>query len=727
MKIRTKLLINSSVVIVTLIVVLLITVAWSINKGIERQTNDLSGSLIDQAKASGMANTKVLNVILGSMEEELLTQVNVICDNNVLKRNFISGQNDALERYLLAGYADTAGVDIAVFFGSHGNFAASYPDRISFEYMNRSFKQLPFIDSFQKYLDNDNIEEAQPWTGFIDVSAETAAYWGLDGEKAANGGILSAAAGLILNEYKDEVLGYIVVGKFFNAYQLPFAKFYDITAATSAVYRQTQALASGGFFDTSKENLESLAISEDIYQKVIEKKDWVFERLTLNGKTYLATLFPLFDSQGVPIGAYLVAEDLNVINEVEKNLAEEGYKLGRNVLYRVSLVGVLAIISAVILMSLFSARLTRPIRQAVDLATEIADGKLHQENFPSGSFEMAQLGQALKTMTKNLMRHDKKITESHTSIALKVKVQNEIFDMIGESSNEVATISEKFSESTEYLSEKLTRQAMALEDIGNMISSIDIQSTANAQNANQAIDITSEALTSAEKGNAKMGEMVIAMGDIQDASQEILKILDVLRDIAEQTNLLALNATIEAARAGEAGKGFAVVAQEIKDLAQRSSASVKETSELLKNSENSVANGSEIATETARFLDMIVDGISKVTELTEQISKASDTQAKSINQAKTELDVINQDTHQMKANSEETAQKAKDLSSMAAQLVTQLKLKLQETEDLIDDTMVDMSDNTDDSQWTEKSAFYSGTLSPNGLSDVVNITHTHNG
>lgn len=706
MKIRTKLLINSSVVIVALIIVLLITVAWSINKGVKRQVNSLNTRLMDTSKSRGMANAKVLKVILGVLEEELITQVNDICGKSVLKRNFSSGQDEALKQYLLANYSNAADVDVGVFFGYQGNFAAAYPDRVSFEFMNRSFKQFAFMDTFQNYLDNDTIEEARPWTGFIDVSPETAADWGMDEQKAANGGILFAAAGLIPNDYKDEVLGYVILGKFFNAYHSPFQKFGDITEAASAVYRGTRALASNGFFDASKENLDSLAIPNDIYQQIVAKKDWIFNSLQLNGKTYLATLSPLLDSRGIPIGAFLVAEDHNVITEAGNNLASEGGKLGRSVFYRVSLVGILAIVSAVILMSVFSVRLTKPIRQAVDLATEIAHGKLNRREDLSGSFEMAQLDRALKIMTKNIIRHNKEISESHKSISLKVKVQNEILDMVGESSDEVATSSEKFSDSAEYLAQKLTHQSTSLEKIGNMISSIDTQSMTNAQHANRAIEITAEALVSAESGNAKMREMVTAMGEIKDSSQEILKILDVLRDIAEQTNLLALNATIEAASAGEAGKGFAVVAQEVKNLAQRSSASVKETAELLKNSAINVENGSEIASETAKFLDMIVDSISKVTQLTEQISEASDTQAKSINQAKTGLDRINQDTHQMKVNSEETAQNAKKLSDIAKQLANQLRLKLQETEELESATEIDLSNNLDGKEWTDRSDLY---------------------
>ena len=94
-----------------------------------------------------------------------------------------------------------------------------------------------------------------------------------------------------------------------------------------------------------------------------------------------------------------------------------------------------------------------------------------------------------------------------------------------------------------------------------------------------------------------------AVDELGRWSEEVGKIVEVIQDITDETNLLALNAAIIAAQAGEQGKAFAVVAEEIRGLAERTSSSTKEISDLVKAVEKSVADVDESMRKSLRSVE----------------------------------------------------------------------------------------------------------------------------
>ncbi len=200
------------------------------------------------------------------------------------------------------------------------------------------------------------------------------------------------------------------------------------------------------------------------------------------------------------------------------------------------------------------------------------------------------------------------------------------------------------------------------------MSEMAAQVRSSAENANQANSLSQNSKTAAEKGNRQMQEMVAAMGKINDAGQNISKIIKVIDEIAFQTNLLALNAAVEAARAGQHGKGFAVVAEEVRNLASRSAKAAEETAQLIEGSVELTGEGTQIAEQTAAALSGITDSVKQVSQLLEEIATASNEQAEGIAQVSEGLGQIDQVTQQNTASAEESAAASEELSGQAEQL-----------------------------------------------------------
>jgi methyl-accepting chemotaxis protein len=190
----------------------------------------------------------------------------------------------------------------------------------------------------------------------------------------------------------------------------------------------------------------------------------------------------------------------------------------------------------------------------------------------------------------------------------------------------------------------------------------------NADNAQQANTLASEAKKAAGEGTQAMNRMSSAIKDIQKSSDETAKIIKVIDEIAFQTNLLALNAAVEAARAGEAGKGFAVVAEEVRNLAMRSAEAAKNTANMIEESVKNAKNGVDIATEVGKVLEEIVQRIGKTTDLVSEIAAASSEQAQGIDQVNTAVAQMDKVTQQNAANAEESASASEELSAQAEQM-----------------------------------------------------------
>ena len=242
---------------------------------------------------------------------------------------------------------------------------------------------------------------------------------------------------------------------------------------------------------------------------------------------------------------------------------------------------------------------------------------------------------------------------------------SETVSEITASAKEVANAAAEISTSTTDLSQRTEEQAAGLEETSASMEEIGATVRKNAENAQQANQLTAGAREVADRGGAVVASTVDAMSRIEDSSRKIADIIGVIDEIARQTNLLALNAAVEAARAGDAGRGFAVVASEVRSLAQRSSQAAKDIKDLITSSSAQVKDGVDLVNRTGASLNEIVASIKSVADIVADIAMASNEQATGIDQVNKALTQMDEVTQQNSALVEENAATAKTLEGQA--------------------------------------------------------------
>ncbi|MFA9463640.1 MAG: methyl-accepting chemotaxis protein [Velocimicrobium sp.] len=246
---------------------------------------------------------------------------------------------------------------------------------------------------------------------------------------------------------------------------------------------------------------------------------------------------------------------------------------------------------------------------------------------------------------------------------------NDVLTKIDISSETVASKSNNMYESARHLSDGTQDQSSAIEELTASIEEITDQVTNNASSAWNAKDKVMDMEKTVIQNNDKMKELLLAMDDIKNTSNEIVNIINTIENIAGQTNLLSLNASIEAARAGEMGKGFAVVANEIGNLANQSVEAVKVTARLIDNTIQAVERGAALADDTAKVSNSLAAVTNEITKIMDYISDGSQSQSELLKQFSSAVEQI---AMVVDTNSTTAAQSA-DVSNLLKQEADHLK------------------------------------------------------
>ncbi len=245
---------------------------------------------------------------------------------------------------------------------------------------------------------------------------------------------------------------------------------------------------------------------------------------------------------------------------------------------------------------------------------------------------------------------------------------NEITNGLALASNQVSEASYHLESASQKLAEGTTEQAASIQEVSATLEETSSMVHKNNENTDQAAILARSAKDSAYKSYQEMDRMMDSMNEIKSSSSEISKIIKVIDEIAFQTNILALNAAVEAARAGEAGKGFAVVAEEVRNLAQRSTQSAKDTTELIEKNIHLSEQGAELAQDVYESISGIDSQAKKVSELLDEISVATNEQALGVAQIHKAISQMEQVMQSSAQTAEQTASASQELFAQTASM-----------------------------------------------------------
>ncbi|MFO1200529.1 MAG: methyl-accepting chemotaxis protein [Burkholderiaceae bacterium] len=313
----------------------------------------------------------------------------------------------------------------------------------------------------------------------------------------------------------------------------------------------------------------------------------------------------------------------------------------------------LALTAAALVVGLIATWLTvrlivGPLRAAVAIARDIADGRLRDDVRDPGRDETGQVLQALHEVVTRL---------------------SSLIGDIRRSACHIDTAAAEISSGNNDLASRTERTASSLQSTSSSIAQLAQTLQASAQTTTRARELAADAARVARQGGSDVDAMIGTMDAIGAQARRIAEIIGTIDAIAFQTNILALNAAVEAARAGEQGRGFAVVASEVRGLAQRSADAAREIRGLIGESTGRVSDGVDKVHAAGETMGRIVASIEQVSAMITQISGEAAAQAEAIHAVNDAVGEMDRTTQQNSALVEQSAAASESLHTQSAGLV----------------------------------------------------------
>ncbi|MBA3989368.1 MAG: methyl-accepting chemotaxis protein, partial [Idiomarina sp.] len=269
------------------------------------------------------------------------------------------------------------------------------------------------------------------------------------------------------------------------------------------------------------------------------------------------------------------------LNDVSSQLLTQFWRLA---LFATALSIPLLIVFVVIIRSI-----VRPLRHTIAALHDIAEGEgdLTHRLDATGRDEISQLGASFNNFVSKIRKLVIAVQES-------AQHEQEAAQRLNQLTDTSAGLSEQLQTQTNSVATAITELSASASEVANHARDAADSANQADEEAKRSATIVHQTVAHVEDLTKQLERASQQAQNLQQGSDKIGNILNVIVTIAEQTNLLALNAAIEAARAGEAGRGFAVVADEVRTLATRTQDSTKEISQLVESIQQAISHVSAV-------------------------------------------------------------------------------------------------------------------------------------
>lgn len=310
-------------------------------------------------------------------------------------------------------------------------------------------------------------------------------------------------------------------------------------------------------------------------------------------------------------GANMV-ESINDLSTLVNNFIlrelEESKDINSNVQKMAGVAVGLVLVFSLIMCYFLSNIIVAPIQKLQAVMKELAAGNLSVRTEVEGDNEITLLSQYVNSTVEQF---NKTVSEL-----------NSISELVAASSTELATVMSQAEQNAQQELSEIEQVASASNQLASTAENVSENASLADTTANEAKGFAKQGLEIFKKTNHANEQMSETLNhaakvvlELQEKSERINNVIEVIGDVSERTNLLALNAAIEAARAGESGRGFAVVADEVRKLAARTQESTTEIQSIVED----LQKQSSLANESMKTsLTMLTDN----NELTAQASNA---------------------------------------------------------------------------------------------------------